>query len=70
MEQRLRAAELERWGAARVLDPGDANAPAIAATIRKLLGDARPDPAPVELDGLARAAGFFDVVAAGTAVEA
>jgi predicted glycosyltransferase len=70
MEQRLRAAQLERWGAARVLEPEHANAAAIAAGIRELLGAPRPDPAPVELGGLARAAGFFDVVAAGTAIEA
>jgi predicted glycosyltransferase len=70
MEQRLRAAQLERWGAARVLEPEDANASAIAAGIRVLLGAARPEPARVELGGLARAAGFFDVVAAGTAIEA
>lgn len=63
-EQRLRAAQLERWGVARVLDPRDAGPAALADAIRMLLGGARPLTAPARLDGHERAAAFFDAALA------
>jgi predicted glycosyltransferase len=69
-EQRLRAARLAAWGAAKVVDPDEASGERIAAGIAAMLAGERPPRAPVALDGLERAVQFFDDVAAGAPLEA
>ena len=66
-EQRLRAAQLERWGVAHTLDPGAADGPGLTRAIGELLSAPAPPVAPVGLGGLDEATAFFDRVRGGAA---
>jgi predicted glycosyltransferase len=65
LEQRMRAAHLERWERATVLEPHDLDPDRLASAIESTLSGPPPPPAPVPLDGLAHAARLFEALAAG-----
>jgi len=68
LEQRIRAAQLERWGRARTLEPRELDPDALAAAIEASLLAPRPGPPPVPLDGLEQAVTMLESLAAGEPV--
>jgi predicted glycosyltransferase len=69
-EQRLRAAQLERWSVAKVLQQQDCDAARVSSSIRELLTAPAPAQPSVSLDGYRHATEFFDAAGAGAAAEA
>jgi predicted glycosyltransferase len=65
LEQRMRAAQLERWERATTLEPRGLQPDELADAIETTLSGPPPPPAPVPLDGLAQAAKLFEALAAG-----
>lgn len=65
LEQRMRAAQLERWGRARRLEPLELDPGALAAAIEASMSAPRPARPPVPLDGLDRAVTMLEALAAG-----
>jgi predicted glycosyltransferase len=66
LEQRMRAAQLERWGRAIALDPVGLDPGALARAIETSMGGPAPTKSPVPLDGLERAVRLFEALAART----
>lgn len=64
LEQRMRAAQLERWGRAVALEPRGLEPDKLARAIETTLSAPQPEPAPVPLDGLERAVDLFEALAA------
>jgi len=65
LEQRLRAAHLERWGRAVVLEPTDLDPRVLAEVIEAALRMPPPPPPPVPLDGLERSVTALEALASG-----
>jgi len=65
LEQRMRAAQLERWGRAVALEPLALDPGALAGAIEASLSAPRPVPPPVALDGLARSVSLLEALATG-----
>jgi len=63
LEQRLRAAQLERWDRATVLEPVGLNPERLARAIEANLAGPAPTEAPVPLDGLERSVRLFEALA-------
>jgi len=63
LEQRMRAAQLERWGRAIALEPVGLDHTDVARAIEEALSGPVPTPPPVPLDGLERAVRLFEALA-------
>ncbi|MHB8659769.1 MAG: glycosyltransferase family protein [Solirubrobacteraceae bacterium] len=68
LEQRIRAAQLERWKRATMLEPLDLDPDALAVAIEATLTASPPPPAPVPLNGLERAVELFEALAIGESI--
>jgi predicted glycosyltransferase len=66
LEQRMRAAQLERWGRAIALEPTGLDHLAVARAIEGAMSGPEPSAPPVRLDGLERAVRLFEALAART----
>jgi predicted glycosyltransferase len=64
-EQRLRAAQLARWGRAVALEPDDLSPAALAGAIEETLALPAPEPPPVPLDGVARTVKLLERIVLG-----
>ena len=65
LEQRMRAAQLERWGRATALEPEGLDRQSLTYAIEAILGGPEPPPAPVPLNGLERAIRLFEALVTG-----
>lgn len=65
LEQRMRAAQLERWKRAIALEPLELDAGVLAGAIEASLSAPRPTRPPVPLDGLERAVTLLESLATG-----
>lgn len=68
LEQRMRAAQLERWGRATRLEPVGLEPTTLASAIEASLSTPTPVAPPVSLDGLGRAVTVLESLAAGEPV--
>jgi predicted glycosyltransferase len=70
LEQRMRAAQLERWGRAIVLEPVGLTPDVLSEAIERALASPTPPAPAVALDGIQRAVALYEALASGKAAPA